>query len=301
MNSFTASRLRSLFPNRLNWLWFCVLGLAATVTQVHAGGGPIAHDIDFEIVDFSATGTRRMPLGFNLQTVDTRIDFVLSAETVGTGNTIIREDGDGDLLLELGENTFVESSFVFKLDISFTDIDPAFNFAGSLAGPALGETITFHQVEFMMGDDPFVPQCPVGFGAFGGCGILADTDDYDLGPLNAALPLGFDVNGDTIDDEITTVKIAGSNELNQPGLEITFGDNPDTVIDGDVVTQDYIVTIDWLININPDVEIALTGLATVQTTADPATVVPLPAAAWLLGPVLVGVFAVARRRPALHH
>lgn len=270
-----------------------VSGLIITGFWNHAeaGGGPIAHDIDFEITDFSVTGTRRLPLGFALQEVDTRIPFELNTTSSNRGNTIIREDGDGDLILELGENTFVESSFVFRVDISFEDIDSSFNFVSFPGGPAVGSVILFEAVEFSMIDDNFVAQCSVGVGVFGGCGVLIDTDDYDLETPNDPLLLGFDVNNDMADDEITTRTAPGVNELRVPGLEIDFGNNPDTTIVDGVVIQDYIVSIDWLININPDADIALVGTASLTT-------IPVLAAVWLFGSALLGLAGLSRRKTA---
>lgn len=263
----------------------------------HAGGGNTVHDIDFEFTDFSAFGTRRLPLGDKLQLVDTRIEFNLNVDAVSSGNTVIQEDGDSDGILELGENTFVQSAFLINLDVSFEDIDPAFNFANSFAGPQLGTVLLFEGVVFDMGDNPFVAQCDVGVGAFGGCGMLMDTDDYDLQTLNDPLQLGFDVNDDTVDDEVNTAVILGmGGPPNFLGLEISFGDNPLTAIDADTVTQDYIIEIDWLININPDADIALNGLASVVTTAAPASVVPVPPALWLFGSALL---AFTSRRAGL--
>lgn len=260
--------------------------------NAQAGGGNTVHDIDFEFTDFSAFGTRRLPLGDELELVETRIEFNLSTETTSFGHTLIAEQGDGDGILELGESTFVEGVFVIHLDISFEDIDPMVNFANSLSGPQLGSILLFENVVFDMGDNPFVAQCDVGFGAFGGCGMLMDTDDYDLQTLNDPLELGFDVTGDMIDDDITTVPVPGMGIVPDfPGLEIDFGNNPLTTIDEDTVTQDYIIEIDWLININPDVDIGFNGLATVVTTAEPATVVPVPPALWLFGSAILALIA----------
>lgn len=259
---------------RLTLIGLIMLGCSA---QTQAGGGPIAHDIDFNFTVFNVSGTAALPLGPNLQLVNTQIDITLNDELGGAGNTIIREDGDGDLILELGENTFVESFFDIALDIRFTDIDNNSDFGN------FQTIIDFEAVEFFMADNPFVPQCLVTAGTFGGCGMLmavnSSGDDYDLdSPVPDPLALGYDINGDLVEDFITTL-----------GMEIDFLGALDTSIVDGVVTQTYDVVLDWSVNFNPDQNIVLAGSAEVEA-------VPVPAAVWLFLSGLLGLTAVARRK-----
>jgi len=254
--------------------------------QVHAGGGPIAHDIDFEFNSLTISGSAFMPLGTDYQLVETGIEFSMSVGTAGTGNTIIMEDGDGDLVLEGGENSFVDSFFDVLFDITLADIDAGNDFANSQS------VLSYNNISFNMGDNPFVPQCAIvadGL-AFGGCGMLmavnSSGDDYDLqgGPM--VIDLGFDINADLANDALTI-----------DSFELLFNGAQTTSIVGGTTTQTYDVSALLMGSINPSVNIDLSnGSAEVFTLANPGAVIPVPAAVWLFGSGLIGIVGFARRK-----
>lgn len=253
--------------------------LLLSCLKAQAGGGPIAHDIDFQFNSLSFSGNALMPLGTDYGLVETSVDFSMSFGTNATGNTIIREDGDNDLVLESGENSFVESYFDVFFDITLTDQDAGADFANAQS------VISFDNVSFNMGDNPFVPQCAIVADGltFGGCGMLmaasSSGDDYDMlgGPM--VLDLGFDINGDFILDQLT---------INS--LELSFLGALTTSVVGGAIVQTYDLDAVLMGGINPDFQVDFfNGSAEVAT-------IPVPAAVWLFGSGLIALIGAARRR-----